>query len=52
LTHFVNLLTTVKLLPYHFNILLERFNRHIEAFIEMDDKEMITTSWHIMAQKN
>mmetsp|Transcript_12897 Transcript_12897/g.22281 ORF Transcript_12897/g.22281 Transcript_12897/m.22281 type:complete len:362 (+) Transcript_12897:112-1197(+) len=49
--YFVNFLTTCKILPYHFSILLERFNRHIEAFIEMDDKELLTTSWHIMAQK-
>jgi len=47
----VNFLTTFKILPHHFGILMERFNRHIEAFIEMDDKEMLTTSWHIMAQK-
>lgn len=49
--YFVNFLTTLKLLPYHFSILLERVNRHIEAFIEMDDREMLTTSWHIMGQK-
>jgi sterol 24-C-methyltransferase len=49
--HIVNFLTTLRLLPQHFSVLLERFDRHVEAFIEMDDKEMLTTSWHIMAQK-
>lgn len=49
--YFMNFLTFTKILPHHFSILLERLNRHIEAFIEMDDKEMLTTSWHIMAQK-
>jgi len=47
----VDVLTYFKILPHHFKILMERFNRHIEAFVEMDDREMLTTSWHIMAQK-
>lgn len=51
LTKVVDLLVWTKILPHHFGILMERFNRHNEAFIEIDDKEMITTSWHIMAQK-
>jgi len=49
--HFVKFLTFVRILPHHLDLLLERFNRHIEAFVEMDEKEMLTTSWHIMAQK-
>jgi len=47
----VKVLTTLHVLPRHFGILMERFNRHKEAFVEMDQKSMLTTSWHIMAQK-
>jgi sterol 24-C-methyltransferase len=38
-------------LPEHLAILMERFNRHKYSFIEMDKKSMLTTSWHIIAQK-
>lgn len=48
---FVDLLVKVGVLPYHLNILMERFMRHIEDYVEMDDKLMLTTSWHIVAQK-
>jgi len=47
----VKFLTMVHILPHHFSILMERFNRHKESFIEMDQRGMLTTSWHIMAQK-
>jgi sterol 24-C-methyltransferase len=48
---FVDLLVKIGVLPYHLNILMERFMRHIEDYVEMDDKLMLTTSWHIIAQK-
>lgn len=50
-TFIVKVLTTLRVLPHHFSVLMERFNRHKESFIEMDQRSMLTTSWHIMAQK-
>jgi len=50
-TYVVKALTTLRILPHHFSILMERFNRHKESFIEMDQRSMLTTSWHIVAQK-
>lgn len=47
----VRILTTIRVLPHHMSLLMERFNRHIGAFVEMDEKSMLTTSWHIMAEK-
>jgi len=38
-------------IPEHFGKLNERFNRHKWSFVEMDQKSMLTTSWHIIAEK-
>jgi len=51
LTFGVKVLTTIKVLPHHFGILMDRFSLHKESFLEMDRRSMLTTSWHIMAQK-
>merc|ERR1712019_34356 len=47
----VKFLTYIKVLPHHFAILIERLNRHKWSFVEMDKKSMLTTSWHIIAEK-
>jgi len=47
----VKALTTIGVLPRHLATLMERFNRHKESFVEMDMRSMLTTSWHIVAQK-
>lgn len=39
------------IIPQHIDVLIERLNRHGESYMEMDKKMMLTTSWHIMAQK-
>jgi sterol 24-C-methyltransferase len=39
------------IIPKQIDILIERLNRHGESYIEMDKRNMLTTSWHIMAQK-
>eukprot|EP00928_Gymnodinium_smaydae_P038398 TRINITY_DN264_c0_g1_i8.p1 TRINITY_DN264_c0_g1~~TRINITY_DN264_c0_g1_i8.p1 ORF type:complete len:366 (+),score=76.32 TRINITY_DN264_c0_g1_i8:72-1169(+) len=38
-------------IPKHIDTLIERLNRHGDSYMEMDKKNMLTTSWHIMAQK-
>lgn len=48
---FVDALVKIGVLPHHLSILMERFMRHNVDYIEMDDKLMLTTSWHIIAQK-
>merc|ERR1712113_362332 len=39
------------IIPKHIDTLIERLNRHGESYMEMDKKMMLTTSWHIVAQK-
>lgn len=39
------------IIPKHIDTLIERLNRHGESYMEMDKRNMLTTSWHIMAQK-
>jgi sterol 24-C-methyltransferase len=39
------------IIPTHIDTLIERLNRHCESYMEMDKKNMLTTSWHILAQK-
>jgi len=39
------------IIPKHIDILIERLNRHGDSYMEMDKKNMLTTSWHILAQK-
>merc|ERR1711972_100524 len=39
------------LIPHHIDTLIERLNRHGESYMEMDKRNMLTTSWHIIAQK-
>jgi len=51
LTWLVEFLVWSGLIPEHFGKLNERFNRHKWSFVEMDQKSMLTTSWHIMAEK-
>lgn len=41
----------LRLIPKQIDILIERLNRHGESYIEMDKKNMLTTSWHIIAEK-
>jgi sterol 24-C-methyltransferase len=38
-------------IPPQIDVLIERLNRHGESYMEMDKKNMLTTSWHIIAQK-
>jgi sterol 24-C-methyltransferase len=39
------------IIPQHIDVLIERLNRHGESYMEMDKRNMLTTSWHILAQK-
>jgi len=41
----------IGLLPPQLEALMLRFNLHKESFMEMDKRGMLTTSWHILAQK-
>merc|ERR1712222_55260 len=41
----------MRIIPKHIDVLLERLNRYGESYIEMDKKNMLTTGWHILAQK-
>jgi sterol 24-C-methyltransferase len=47
----VKLGSKIGLIPHHLDILMERLNRHGESYIEMDKRNMLTTSWDILAQK-
>jgi sterol 24-C-methyltransferase len=51
LAFFVKVGCKLGMLPPHLDVLMERLNRHGESFVEMDKKGMLTTGWHIMAQK-
>lgn len=51
LTWIVEFLVWIRAIPEHFGKLNERFNRHKWSFVEMDEKSMLTTSWHIIAEK-
>eukprot|EP00420_Gonyaulax_spinifera_P032298 CAMPEP_0197881996 /NCGR_PEP_ID=MMETSP1439-20131203/9293_1 /TAXON_ID=66791 /ORGANISM="Gonyaulax spinifera, Strain CCMP409" /LENGTH=421 /DNA_ID=CAMNT_0043501633 /DNA_START=70 /DNA_END=1333 /DNA_ORIENTATION=- len=46
----VKVLTALRVLPHHFALLMERFNRHKESFVEMDRRGMLTTSWQLLAK--
>lgn len=50
-TWIVEFLVWIGAIPHHFGKLNERFNRHKWSFVEMDQKSMLTTSWHIIAEK-
>lgn len=39
------------IVPKHIDVLLERMNKHLDSYLEMDKNNMLTTSWHIIAQK-
>jgi sterol 24-C-methyltransferase len=39
------------IIPHHIDTLITRFNKHGESYMEMDKRNMLTTSWHIVAQK-
>mmetsp|Transcript_17254 Transcript_17254/g.30260 ORF Transcript_17254/g.30260 Transcript_17254/m.30260 type:complete len:360 (+) Transcript_17254:40-1119(+) len=47
----LDFLTSMHLIPKHFQILFERLTRDGEAFIEADKMGLFTTSWQIIAQK-
>mmetsp|Transcript_48723 Transcript_48723/g.112921 ORF Transcript_48723/g.112921 Transcript_48723/m.112921 type:complete len:377 (-) Transcript_48723:294-1424(-) len=51
LAHVVKLGAWLGLIPVHIDTLIERLNRHGESYMEMDKRNMLTTSWHIIAQK-
>lgn len=38
-------------IPQHIDTLITRLNLHGESYMEMDKRNMLTTSWHIVAQK-
>ncbi|EFW99999.1 S-adenosyl-methionine-sterol-C-methyltransferase [Grosmannia clavigera kw1407] len=44
-------LIRLHILPKHFRILLNRFSLDGEAFVEMDNKRLVTTSYRIIAVK-
>ncbi len=48
---FVKFLVKVKLLPHFFSALFERASQNVDAFCEADLSGLITTSYHIVAQK-
>jgi sterol 24-C-methyltransferase len=41
----------LSIIPPQLDVLMERLTRHGDSYLEMDKKGMLTTSWHIMAQK-
>lgn len=47
----VDFLTEYKIIPAHFQKLLERLSAGGKSFMEADKKRMFTTSWQIIAQK-
>jgi len=47
----VTFLTEWKVIPGHFQILLERLNEGGKSFLESDKLGLFTTSWQIIAQK-
>merc|ERR1711879_783511 len=47
----VKIAAWIGIIPQHIDVLIERLNRHGESYMEMDKKNMLTTSWHIIAQK-
>jgi len=50
-TNLVNFLVLVKLLPAHFQVLLDRFIKDGDKFIEGDRMGLFTTSYQTIAQK-
>lgn len=44
-------LVKIKVFPQHFDLLLERFTNDCEALIEAEQQELVTTSYHIIAEK-
>lgn len=43
--------TWLRIIPHHIDTLITRLNKHGESYIDMDKRNMVTTSWHIIAQK-
>merc|ERR1712032_575249 len=39
------------IVPRHIDVLIERLNKHGQSYMDMDREMMLTTSWHIVAQK-
>jgi sterol 24-C-methyltransferase len=50
-TNLINFLVLVKLLPPHFQVLLDRFIKDGDKFIEGDRMGLFTTSYQTIAQK-
>ncbi|KAH7143782.1 S-adenosyl-L-methionine-dependent methyltransferase [Dactylonectria macrodidyma] len=51
LRHIIHGLTKVHLLPQHFTTLIDRLCLDGQAFVEMDNLRLITTTYRIVAQK-
>merc|ERR1711920_458959 len=51
LAYLVKAAAWLRLIPHHIDTLITRLNKYGESYIEMDKKMMLTTSWHIIAQK-
>lgn len=47
----VNFLVGVRLLPRHFQTLLNQLSRHVDSFMEVDRRKIGTTNYHIIAEK-
>lgn len=48
---FINFLVKIKILPKHFIVLFDRLGKDSEALCEADRLGLVTTSYHIVAQK-
>lgn len=51
LTKLVRFFVKYKILPAHFNLLLDRLTKDGQAFVEADRQRLVTTSHYIVAQK-
>jgi sterol 24-C-methyltransferase len=47
----VDFLVSIRLIPAHFKVLLERLTEGGESFVEADKLGLFTTSWQFIAQK-
>lgn len=48
----IKILVKIKLFPEHFITLIDRLGQDVEALCEADKLGLVTTSYHIVAQKN